>query len=186
MEARDGSSRAMDELWRRYRRRLFLFVRRRVGTEQDAEDIVQDSFVKAMRYIDRFDGRYRFSSWLYTLCQQLVISHYRRRKVESLDGDYPQSDDGPAEVAEGDSLKERLWQLASSLPQKQFDVIWLRYVEELSVKEVAKTLSLSGINVRVLLHRARLALTQAVNLPAARADEKPDTSTCFDRIGVQP
>jgi RNA polymerase sigma-70 factor (ECF subfamily) len=186
LAARDGSPRAMDELWRRYQRRLFLFVRRRVSTEQDAEDIVQDSFIKAMRYIDRFDGQYRFSSWLYTLCQQLIISHYRRRKDLPLDQDLAQSKDGPAESAESESLRERLWQLASALPAKQFDVIWLRYVEEMPVKEVARTLSLSGINVRVLLHRARMALMQAASLPVPVTAGDDLAMTGLNRIGVEP
>lgn len=160
--ARSGDSASLDSLWERYRRRIFLFVRRKVATEQDAEDLVSETFIKMMRYLDRFDTRYRFSSWLYTLCNQLVVSHYRRRKMESLPDDLPQCAEGPAEEAESNSMKERLWQAAARLPKKQYDVIWLRYVEDLPVAEVARALSISGINARVLLHRARLALVRAV------------------------
>lgn len=161
-QARAGSSSAMDELWRRYQRRLFLFVRRRVATEQDAEDIVQETFIKVMCYLDRFDEYYRFCTWIYTICQQLVISHYRKKKPEHLSENIPLADGGPDELAEAESLKDRLWQqAASSLPQKQFAVLWLRYVEEMSVQEVAKALAISGINVRVLLHRARLTLAKS-------------------------
>lgn len=161
-QTRAGSSSAMDELWRRYQRRLFLFVRRRVATEQDAEDIVQETFIKVMRYLDRFDEDYRFCTWIYTICQQLVISHYRKQKLEHLSENIPLADNGPIELAETESLKDRLWQqAASSLPQKQFAVLWLRYVEEMSVQDVAKSLAISGINARVLLHRARLALAKS-------------------------
>ena len=161
-QARAGSSSAMDELWRRYQRRLFLFVRRRVFTEQDAEDIVQETFIKVMRYLDRFDEDYRFCAWIYNICQQLVISHYRKQKLEHLSESIPLADDGPIDLAESESLKDRLWQqAASSLPQKQFDVLWLRYVEGMSVREVAKSLAISGINARVSLHRARLALAKS-------------------------
>ncbi len=161
-QARAGSSSAMDELWRRYQRRLFLFVRRRVATEQDAEDIVQEAFIKVMRYLDRFDDDYRFCTWIYNICQQLVISHYRKQKLEQLPENMPLADDGPIERAEAESLKDRLWQqAASSLSQKQFAVLWLRYVEGMSVQEVAKSLAISGINARVLLHRARLALAKS-------------------------
>lgn len=160
-QARAGSSSAMDELWRRYQRRLFLFVRRRVATEQDAEDIVQETFIKVMRYLDRFDECYRFCTWIYTICQQLVISHYRKQKLEHLSESIPLADGGPIELAETESLKDRLWQqAASSLPQKQFNVLWLRYVEGMSVQEVAKSMAISGINARVLLHRARLTLAK--------------------------
>ncbi len=159
---RAGSTASVDELWRRYQRRIYLFIRRKVGTDQDAEDILQDTFIKAMRYLDRYDEHYRFSSWLYTLCHQLIISHYRKHRDDSLPDGLPLNCDGPAEVAETDSLKERLWTAASALPQKQFDVIWLRYVEDMTVAEIARSLSISGINARVLLHRARLALVRGV------------------------
>ncbi len=162
-EARTGSSASIDELWRRYQRRIFLFIRRKVGTDQDAEDILQDTFIKAMRYLDRFDEKYRFSGWLFTICNQLIISHYRRRKEVELPQEIPNCSDGPAETAETDSLKERLWKAASRLPKKQFDVIWLRYVENMTVAEVARCMSISGINTRVLLHRARLALMREVS-----------------------
>lgn len=174
-KAGTGSSPCLDELWRRYRRRLFLFIRRKVGTDQDAEDILQDTFVKAMRYLDRFDETYRFSSWIFTICNQLIISHYRRRKECELPQDLSFDSDGPAENAESDSLKECLWREASRLPQRQFDVIWLRYVENMTVAEVARCLSISGINARVLLHRARMALMRgmAKNNPVdKRAGEK--------------
>jgi len=162
VNARGGASAALNELWRRYQRRIFLFVRRKVGTDQDAEDITQETFIRAMRYLDRFDERFRFSTWLYTMCHQLIVSHYRRRKVDDLPDDLPMQGDGPADVAEVDSLKERLWLAATVLPQKQFDVIWLRYVEDMSVSELAKSLSISGINARVLLHRARQTLMRTV------------------------
>ena len=176
-QARAGSSSAMDELWRRYQRRLFLFVRRRVFTEQDAEDIVQETFIKVMRYLDRFDENYRFRAWIYTICQQLVISHYRKQKMEPLPENIPLADDGPNAMAETESLKDKLWQqAASSLPQKQFDLLWLRYVEGMSVQEVAKSLAISGINARVALHRARLTLAKSCAelssqgiMPAAQA-----------------
>ena len=75
---------------------------------------------------------YRFSNWLYTLCQQIIITYHRRRKINHpLPEDLSMSAAGPAAEAEADSLKERLWQAAASLPQKQFHVIWLRYVEEM-------------------------------------------------------
>lgn len=181
VQARAGSSPAMDELWRRYQRRLFLFVRRRVANDQDAEDILQETFIKAMRYLDHFDERYRFASWIYSMCNQLIISHYRRRRNDSLPEDLVAGGNGPAEAAEGDSLKERLWQAAAALPQKQFDAVWLRYVEEMSVAEVAKSLSISGICARVLLHRARLALVQKF-----AADRDLGLGASDNMIGVTP
>jgi len=170
--ALEGSSRALEELWRRYRQRLFFFIRRRVGVEQDAEDLLQESFIKARRYLNRYDHKYRFSTWLYTLSNQLILSHFRRRKMESMPVDLPFSGPGPAELAEADSLSETVWTAAARLPEKQFSVIWLRYVEDMSLREAARVMKVSEINARVLLCRARLALVRTCaamvsNQPAA-------------------
>lgn len=155
-----GSSRALEELWRRYQQRLFLFIRRRVGLQQDAEDLLQESFIKARRYLDRYDGRYRFSTWLYTLSNQLIISHFRRRKTETMPADLPGQEAGPAELAESDSLSDTIWKAAAGLPEKQFSIVWLRYVEDMSLREAARVMKVSEINARVLLCRARIALVR--------------------------
>ncbi len=172
-----GSVRALEELWRRYQQRLFLFIRRRVGLQQDAEDLLQESFIKARRYLDRYDGRYRFSTWLYTLSNQLIISHFRRRKTEVMPAELPGQGPGPAELAESDSLRDTIWKAAAGLPEKQFSIVWLRYVEDMSLREAAGVLKISEINARVLLCRARTALVRICSPAGARQADTPHDRT---------
>ena len=79
-EARAGSRRSFEELARRYKRRLFVYLRPRVGSDQDAEDMVQETFLKLYRNIGGYDPAYRFSTWLYTSANRLAIDAYRKKR----------------------------------------------------------------------------------------------------------
>ena len=77
-DARAGSRRSFEELACRYKRRLFVYLRPRLGSDEDAEDMVQDTFLKLYRNIDRYDPAYRFSTWLYTSANRLAIDSFRK------------------------------------------------------------------------------------------------------------
>src|SRR5512137_547503 len=80
-EARDGSRRSFEELARRYKRRLFVYLRPRLASDEDAEDMVQDTFLKLFRNIGSYDPAYRFSTWLYTSANRLAIDSFRKNAV---------------------------------------------------------------------------------------------------------
>src|SRR5512143_3621656 len=77
-EARAGSRRSFEELASRYRRRLFVYLRPRLASDEDAEDMVQDTFLKLYRNIEGYDPAFRFSTWLYTSASRLAIDSFRR------------------------------------------------------------------------------------------------------------
>jgi RNA polymerase sigma-70 factor (ECF subfamily) len=159
-EARAGSRRSFDELARRYKRRLFVYLRPRLGSDEDAEDLVQDTFLKLYRNIGGYDPAFKFSTWLYTAANRLAIDSFRRRAAEKgqpvaeRDLDIP---DPAAGVGEG-SDASGLWKEARTLGGDRFRVLWLRYGEDLSVEEIAAVLGRTRLAVRVLLHRARTSL----------------------------
>jgi len=161
-----------EELAFRYKRRLFVFLRSRLGSDQDAEDMVQETFLKLYRNIGNYDPAYHFSTWLYTSAGRLAISSYRKRKTAEgrLDADFRQ--DPPASPAEprGESDAGGLWNEARALGGNQFRALWLRYGEDLSIDEIAASLGKSRLAVRVLLHRARTNLMK-------RQGEKPCSAT---------
>ena len=76
-EARAGSRRSFEELAGRYRRRLFVYFRPRLGSDQDAEDMVQETLLKLYRNIGSYDPAFRFSTWLYTAASRLATSTWR-------------------------------------------------------------------------------------------------------------
>jgi RNA polymerase sigma-70 factor (ECF subfamily) len=159
-EARAGSRRSFEELALRYKRRLFVFLRSRLGCDQDAEDMVQETFTKLYRNIGSYDSAHSFSTWLYTSANRLAISSYRKRQTaESRLGISAHQDPpSPASNRNGESAAEGLWNAARALGGNQYRALWLRYGEDLGIEEIAAALGKSRLTVRVLLHRARANL----------------------------
>lgn len=169
-KAQTGSRRCFNELVRRYSHRLFYFLRPKLTTDEDTEDLVQETFLKTYRNIKRFDLNYKFSTWLYTTAARLAISFYRKKRTnEGLSVFNPSSPD-PQEQVIREEDSENLWNIAQTLQSNQYQVLWLRYMEELSLKEIALVMKKNRVHVRVLLHRARLNLIKQLN-PSASSKE---------------
>lgn len=159
-QARAGSRRSFEELASRYRRRLFVYLRPRVASDEDAEDMVQDTFLKLYRNIEGYDPAYRFSTWLYTSASRLAIDAFRKgaavRERIAIDERFEVPDPAPGpEARPGES---GLWDAARTLGRDRFRVLWLRYGEDMTIEEIAAVLGRTKLAVRVLLHRARTSL----------------------------
>jgi len=159
-EARAGSLRSFEELALRYKRRLFVYFRPRLGSDQDAEDLVQETFLKLYRNIHNYDPALRFSTWLYTSANRLAISFYRRKKTAAGRLSPEVADDSAdlAVRAAGETRSKGLWDAARTLSRNQYRVLWLRYGEDLTIEEIAASIGKSRLAVRLLLHRARTNL----------------------------
>lgn len=170
-----GSRPSFEELVSRYSLRLFHFLRSRSGSDEDVEDLVQETFLKAYRNIGRYDSERRFSTWLYTIALRLSISRHRSRRERPL----PLSPEGPEHPSPGpqESLisKEEsreagsLWLIARTMKANEYEVLWLRYAEEMPVKEIARAMKRSLVGVRVLLHRSRVKLGKKLREPSPAA-----------------
>jgi RNA polymerase sigma-70 factor (ECF subfamily) len=136
--------------------RLFTYLVQLLGNAHDAEDVTQEAFVKAYRNLHSFNGKARFTTWLFAIAKNTALTQIRRRKpLQSIDGleetiEAPQPHD-PAEA-------ESIWRLARKLKPKFYETLWLFYAEGFSLKETAEILNTNAITVRVNLHRARAAL----------------------------
>jgi RNA polymerase sigma-70 factor (ECF subfamily) len=174
-DARAGSRRSFEELACRYKRRLFVYLRPRLGSDEDAEDMVQDTFLKLFRSIDRYDPAYRFSTWLYTSANRLAIDSFRKSAVArdrstALSGqDIPD----PAVVCEGEAGATGVWAVARTLGADRYRVLWLRYGEDMTIEEIGAVLGRSRLAVRVLLHRARTSLVGRLGPEAGLAARTP-------------
>jgi len=159
-----GSRPAFEELVSRHSLRLFHFLRSRSGSDEDVEDLVQETFLKAFRNIRRYDPQWKFSTWLYTMAVRLSISRHRTRKltIAPLDSEGPEHPaPGPQEALirkEEARNAGNIWLLARTLKPSEYEVLWLRYAEEMPLKEIALAMKRSPVGVRVLLHRSRLKL----------------------------
>lgn len=162
-KAADNDLQAFGELVKRYEKRVFAFLNQKLPDRGTVEELTQDTFVKAYRYIHRFDSRYQFNTWLFTIAQRLAASHFRKNKGIKLHFDEKKQTEQGEPSAEDLTIeredKESLWAAARQiLPPAQYDALYLRYVEEMSVKNIAKTMKKTSTHVKVLLHRARKSL----------------------------
>jgi len=163
--ARDGSSACFEELVERFSGRLYHFLVRKTANTEDAEDLVQETFVKAYQNLHRYEPTYQFSTWLFTIGVRLAISHYRKAKknrVLRMEAEIQAAEPGPYEVVAEQEDREKLWHTARRLPPDQHDALWLRYVEDLPVKEIAIVMDKTRVHVKVLLYRARMNMMKIV------------------------
>jgi len=160
LAAQRGSRACFTELVNRFHARLFSFLVSRGSSPDDAAELTQDAFLRAWERIESYDPAWRFSTWLFTIGSRMAVSRHRRGK-KLLGGDAiedmrsPEAPDNSHEKTIG----SRLWALAAScLNEEQHRVLWLRYVEDLSMAELARVLGKSEVGARVALFRARQAL----------------------------
>ncbi|MFC2160058.1 RNA polymerase sigma factor [Acidobacteriota bacterium] len=158
LEAQSGSRRCFEELTSRYSSKLFNFLRPKISNVSDVEDIIQETFYKLYKNILRYDSRWKFSTWIYTVVNRQAISHYRSRKNKYIHRMPVQIETNPEDTLIQETQSQNLWQIARSLKANQYEALWLRYVEDLPLKEIGRIMQKSHTAARLLLHRARLNL----------------------------
>jgi RNA polymerase sigma-70 factor (ECF subfamily) len=183
-QAQAGCAASFEQLVVLHTPRLLRFLERRTGSRHDAEDLVQETWARAYRYLHRFQTGRSFPAWLWTIAVRLDAS---RRRKKALPLATWTVDVASAEPDAGQHLADAeasagLWALAGRvLRSAQREALWLFYVEDMSVKEIAKILGLTTIGAKVLLHRARRRLGDAL-----RQNAGPTTLLVNCQEGIQP
>ncbi len=169
--ALEGSAPAFAALVERYQQRLLRFLLIRCATRADAEDALQDTFLNAYRYLASYRPRWRFSTWLYRIA---IHNALRRRSGESLPYvDCPDDSKDPLAACIRICERDNAWRTAARLlaPDAR-TALWLRYVEDLPIREVARTLGRSQTWTKVTLMRSRRRLQAALADDAAPSENK--------------
>lgn len=170
--AQAGSLPCFAELVHRYQGRLYNFLLRRNGNRIDAEDLTQETFLRAWERLHQYKPKWRFSTWLFTIGSRLAINHHRagarlRRQDlagSSLDQFPTEFEEDPSERSLRHESIQRVWEVARCLlTPEQHSMVWLRYAEDLSASEIARVLGKSQVTVRVALHRARARIAAALH-----------------------
>jgi RNA polymerase sigma-70 factor (ECF subfamily) len=184
-----GSRSAFEELVSRYSLRLFHFLRSRSGSDEDVEDLVQETFLKAYRNIGRYDPQRNFSTWLFTVAVRLSISRHRSQRVKPL----PLDSEGPEHLSPGPQealIREEearkagnIWLLARTLKSSEYEALWLRYAEEMPMKDIALAMKKSLVGVRVLLHRSKLKLGKKLRASSPSAG-LAEAATAEQRLSI--
>ncbi len=182
--AKAGDISAFEELVKRYDRNVFRIAQHITQNREDAEDVVQDAFLKAYENLDQFQGQSKFYTWLVRIAVNEALMKLRRRRPErtvSLDQEVVTEEDSiPREVADWSPNPEQLYTQAElrdiltktiqGLPASFRTVFVLRDVEGLSTEETAEALDLSIPAVKSRLLRARLQLRERLNRFFKRRD----------------
>jgi RNA polymerase sigma-70 factor (ECF subfamily) len=157
----DGSIEPYERLVALFETRIYRFLVRYVGNAHDAEDLTQETFVRAWRNIHRFDPERDFATWLFVIARRTAANYFRARKIhDELPEELPSAETRPSESAESGDQSTALWRAARKLKPKYYEALWLRYVEDFSVKETARVMGLTVLHVKVILHRARHELAR--------------------------
>jgi RNA polymerase sigma-70 factor (ECF subfamily) len=167
---RAGEVHAFEELHRRYVGSIFRLVRRKLGDALLAEDISQETFLKALRMLDRVDDDFNFGGWVHTVARNLCFDELRRRQRDLRVEDGGNEDEpgvleglpstsrsfDPIQVQESNELRRQIWTVSQRLPEKYRLVLTLRELQGLSYRRIARILKMSESAVETLLYRARL------------------------------
>jgi RNA polymerase sigma-70 factor, ECF subfamily len=175
--ARAGQQDAFAEIVERYSGTIYNLALRLMNEPQEAEDVLQETFISAFRALERFEGRSRLSTWLYRIAYNAALMRLRKRRVSVVSLDEPrETEDGellPRQLVDWTTLPDDLLlskefrgmldMALASLPESLRSVFVLRDVEGLSTAETAEALGLTETNAKVRLHRARLALRERLS-----------------------
>jgi RNA polymerase sigma-70 factor (ECF subfamily) len=170
--ARGGQERAYRELVRRYERPIFSLLYRMVRDRELAEDLSQDTFVKALNAIESYKPEYKFSSWLFKIANNAAIDHLRRRELDtlSLEGSphavTPDAMEATAlqigdrsenalDIVEAKELGGEIERAIAQLRPEYRACILLRHVDGRAYEEIAEMLDLPLGTVKTYIHRAR-------------------------------
>ena len=176
-----GERALFEILMRRHNQRIYRIVRGILRDDGEAEDVMQDAYVRAYQHLAQFEGRSTFVTWLSRIAMhEAFCATKRQRKQTSLDSDY-RSDDmnfaspssSPEKQAANAELGTALEAAILSLPQKYRSVVILRDVEELTTAEAASTLEISEDAIKVRLHRAHAHGTPCVVPPVGSVCSRP-------------
>ncbi|HEX6643137.1 MAG TPA: sigma-70 family RNA polymerase sigma factor [Gemmatimonadales bacterium] len=177
--ARAGQEAAYRELVRRYERPIFSLVFRMVRDRELAEDLAQETFVKALNAIESYRPEFKFSSWIFKIANNAAIDHLRRRELDtlSLDGS-PHAEtpeameatalqignrlESPLDAVEAKELGGAIEEAIGRLRPEYRSCILLRHVEGRAYEEIAEILNLPLGTVKTYIHRARNELRQTL------------------------
>jgi RNA polymerase sigma-70 factor (ECF subfamily) len=158
----EGKKSSFEELMKKYNKKIFGFIFRMVRDEEIAIELTQDFFIKIFKVLAKYNFEYKFSTWAYRICYNLVIDYVRKNQtyIDSLDDNSVSQkqmlesenyigEDGFDKLAK-EEVKEYIWKVVETIPVKYKELILLRYLQELKYDEIA---GLTGLPVGTVKNR---------------------------------
>lgn len=159
LQAQSSRENAFRELMTLYKERLYWHIRKIVISHDDSDDVLQNTFIKVYKNIDKFKGQSKLYSWMYRIATNEAISHLNRNaKRHSISNEEMQSNainNLTSDVYfEGDEIQLKLQKAIAKLPQKQQLVFNMRYFDEIKYKDMSEILETSEGALKTSYHLA--------------------------------
>ncbi|WP_054709002.1 RNA polymerase sigma factor SigW [Bacillus sp. JCM 19041] len=170
-EIKQGDEQAFAELVDLYKDKVYQVAYRMVGHAQEAQDVAQEAFLRAYTNLDKYDTTRKFSTWLFRIATNVAIDRLRKRKPDfylqetvkgtenmTYESQLAATDDLPEEQVVQMELQEWIQSEINELPPKYRTAIILKYIEDLSLKEISEIMDMPVATVKTRIHRGREAL----------------------------
>lgn len=165
----NGDASAFAYLVDTYKNMVFSLAYKMTKNKEEAEEVTQDTFIKAFKNLSNFKGDSKFSTWLYRICYHTTLDAIKKNKknnytFEINEVTYNQIQSVET-ILQGIERKERsviMDKCLMKLPDEERSILWMFYYDELSLKEIIEVTNLSEANLKVKLHRARKKLLTIV------------------------
>lgn len=171
IDLKNGDTKCYNKIVEKYKNTMYYMVFRIIKNQDDVDDILQETFLKAFTSLDKYDGSHAFSTWLFRIASNASLDYLRRKKPESFENLIPnnhQDDENNMEAQiqdknvsnpeDGLTQKEKyelINKIVNSMPDKYSMLIRMRYFEELSYDEISEQTGLALGTVKAQLHRAK-------------------------------
>ena len=158
-DAIKGNKNSFSCLIKTHQARLYQYLLVRCHSVHDAEDVLQDTFINAYKYLYSYNYEWEFSTWLFTIANRLIK---RQHKMYYQDKDLSIS----AQITELDKCsidQSNIWvHIKDVIKSDAYDVLWFYYIEELSIKEISKILqkSISWVKMKMYRSKKKLAVSK--------------------------
>lgn len=175
--ARNGDRRAFAELVELYKDKIFHLAYRMLGNRQEAEDVVQETFLRLYTNLHRYDETQKFSTWIFRIATNLCIDRLRKRRITySLDAEVGENngndfyemmasnDDTTEKQVIVSETKRHIRRTIDQMPEKYKSIIILRYLQDLSLQEISEILSMPITTIKTRLHRGREYLRKRLEI----------------------
>lgn len=164
-----GNTNAFAELVNTYKDLVFTLALKMVKNREEAEEVSQDTFIKAFKNLSKFKGDSKFSTWLYKITYHNCLDRFKKnekeyntRSIETMVSFNVSSSDDVLKSMEKEDRAKMLKECLEELPEEERTVLWFFYYKELSLKEIIEVTQFSEGNIKVKLHRARKRLLAIV------------------------
>lgn len=147
-----------EQIWKEYHDQLFRFINKQVNDEMQAEDILQDVFIKILTKIDTLKDRSKLKSWIYQLTRNAIIDHYRLKKSTSDIDSFSIISETQVDMEAMHEATNWIGRFIEALPESYRQALVLYEMEGLAQKEIAELLNISYVNTRLRIQRGRKLL----------------------------